>query len=479
MPPRTGQGYLEALRDGRSVWHAGRRIDDVPSHAGFSGAAQTLVQLYDLQHTPDQAETMTMPWDGDVISCSYFPPATPEDLLAKRRNVELWADRTFGYMGRFPDFCSELTVGLLDAADALGERDPRFAENARTYHRYCAHHDLCLTHALNDQYYDRSKRAGEQTDPDLILHVVRETSDGPIVRGLRNLATLAALSDEALVYPNRPREADEEDYALAFAVPMNAPGLHVICRDLYAEHADPERLPLTARFDEVEASLVFDDVLVPWERVFVYRDPFMASGFHPRISMWSGYSTLIRLISKLELFVAVADVLTQWAGRDRAREEQVRIGQLVADIQVLRACLQAAEANAYRTSSGLLAPRMSPAYRLHGIEASDRAERLLEEILTSTLILTGGASDLGSPEIGHYVERFFRGQAPSTRDHLRVIAVAADMVQSAFAGRTQLYERLQSGEPDNMRARLYGAAERSRPAERLLRFVREEWGPGG
>src|SRR5439155_4424642 len=130
----------------------------------------------------------------------------------------------------------------------------------------------------------------------------RETSDGPIVRGVKNLATLAATSDEVLVYSSRPRQADEADYSLVFALPMNAPGLSIICRDLYAEHADPERLPLTARFDEVDATLIFDDVLVPWERVFVYRNPDVADQFHRRINVWGGYSTLIRLLVRMEVF---------------------------------------------------------------------------------------------------------------------------------------------------------------------------------
>src|SRR3954454_16015749 len=94
-------------------------------------------------------------------------------------------------MGRFPDFCAQLTVGMIEIADDLGKADPRFGQNALAYHRYCASRDLCLTHALNDQYYDRSKRVLDQEDPDLCLHVVRETAEGMVVRGMRNLATLA------------------------------------------------------------------------------------------------------------------------------------------------------------------------------------------------------------------------------------------------------------------------------------------------
>jgi len=473
MAVRTGKNYVEALRDGRRVFQGGRRIEDVPAHPGFAGTVRTLARLYDRQHSPEDAATMSVDWQGERISCSYLPPSSVEELAAKRRNIELWSNETLGQMGRYPDFCSELAVGLLDAASWLGQAEQRFGENASAYHRWCARQDLCLTHALNDQFYDRSKGVADQPDPDLILHVVRETPEGPVVRGLRNLATLAPLSDEALVYPNRPREANAADYAMAFAIPMNAPGLSIICRDLYAEHADPERLPLTVRFDEVDATLIFDDVLVPWNRVFVYRNPAMAAQFHGRINIWAGYSTLIRLLVRLEVFAGVGILLNQWSNRSDGAA-QVHVGRLIQDVEVLRACITQAEANAYRTAGGFLAPRLSEAYRLQGIEASDRASRTLQDLLTSSLILTGGASDLASPEIGAYLERFFRNQAPSTTDHLRLLAVAADLVASAFGARSQLYERLQSGEPDNTRRRLAGRYDASALTQRVLGFIRDD-----
>ncbi len=475
MGARTGADYVQALRDGRQVWHAGQRIADVTAHPGFTGTIRTLAALYDRQHDPAFRDRMTVEWEGERISLSYLPATTPEQLAAKRRNIQLWSDATLGHMGRFPDFCAELTAGLLDAAEALGAPDARFADNARRYHRYAAERDLCLTHALNDQFYDRSKKVSEQDDPDLCLHVVRETSNGMVVRGLRNLATLAPISDECLVYPNRPRDAADADYALAFAIPMNAPGLTTICRDLYAAQTDPERHPLTARFDEVDASLVFDDVLVPWERVFVYREPRLAAGFHGAVNVWGTYTTLVRLISRLEAFIGVAELLTQWDSRAKNPSIQRQMGQLIEDLQVLRACVLASEIEAYVSPRGYLVPRNPPAYRLHSVDAGDRAFRLLQDLLTSYLMLTGGPSDLASPVIGPYVERFFRGGAESTREHLRVLALASDMVQSAFGIRQQLYERLQSGEPDNARIRLYHLFDRQALAERMLRFVRDEW----
>jgi 4-hydroxyphenylacetate 3-monooxygenase oxygenase component len=471
MPIRTGAQYINALRDGRQVWHAGRRIDDVTTHSGFSGTIKTLADMYDRQHRPEYQDIMTFVRDGERISYSYLPPRNAEQLALKRRNIEFWAEHTFGQMGRYPEFVAELVIGLLDWTHVIEKTNKQWAENARAYYRYVSQNDLCLTHALTDQYYDRTKRVSEQEDPDLILHVVGETKEGPVLRGLRTLATLAPVSDEVLVYPNRPRDPDEPDYAVAFAIPMNTPGLKILCRDLYAENADPERYPLTTRFDEVDAALIFDDVVVPWERLFVYRDAKLLSGI-PYIHTWGQYSTMLRLVTKLEAFLGVAQLLTQYAKRQTIASSQLLLSSLMQDIEILRSCIRVGELRGYMSPGGTWAPLLSPAYRVHSIEASDRAERTMEGLLTSTLMLSGGASDLANGEIGPFVERYFRGGAPSTKEHLRLMAVAADMVMSPFGKRSQLYERLQSGEPDRMRQRLFAQYKDSAPAERMLRFVR-------
>jgi aromatic ring hydroxylase len=380
-------------------------------------------------------------------------------------------EMTLASAQRYPEFVAELVVGLLDWSHHIEKTNKQWADNARAYHRYVSRNDLCLTHALTDQYYDRTKPVGKQADPDLILRVVGETKDGPVVRGLRTLATLAPIADEVIVYPNRPREADEHDYAIAFAIPMNTKGLKILCRDLYAEHADPERHPLTTRFDEVDAALIFDDVVVPWERMFVYKDPQLLSGIM-YIHTWGQYSTMLRLVTKLEAFLGVAQILTQYAKRNSSPPSQIMLSSLMQDIEILRSCIQVGESKGYRAGGGTWAPLLSAAYRVHSIEASDRAERTMEGLLTSTLMLSGGASDLNSADLGPFVERYFRGGAPDTKAHLRLMAVAADMVMTPFGKRSQLYERLQSGEVDRMRQRLYGSYQDPAPAERMMQFVK-------
>jgi len=207
--------------------------------------------------------------------------------------------------------------------------------------------------------------------------------------------------------------------------------------------------------------LIFDDVVVPWEGIFVYKNPTLLAGI---TYIHTQYSTMLRLITKLEAFLGVGQLLTQYGGRNKSASSQILLSSLMQDIEILRCCIQVGESKGYMSPGSTWAPLLSAAYRVHSIEASDRAERTMEGLLTSYLILSGGASDLPNAEIGQLIERYFRGGAPSAREHLRLMAFAADMVMSPFGKRSQLYERLQSGEVDRMRQRLYSQHKNAAPA---------------
>jgi paerucumarin biosynthesis protein PvcC len=178
----------------------------------------------------------------------------------------------------------------------------------------------------------------------------------------------------------------------------------------------------------------------------------------------------LRLLTKLEGFLGVAQLLTEYGGRNKSASSQILLSSLMQDIEILRSSIQVAEAKGYLSPGGTWVPRLSAAYRVYSIEASDRAERTMEGLLTSTLMLSGGASDLDS-DVGPLVDRYFRGGAPSTKEHLRLMAIAADMVMTPFGKRSQLYERLQSGEVDRMRQRLYAQYQDPVPAERMREFI--------
>lgn len=469
---RNGQQFKSSLNDGRAIWVDGRKIDNVSEEDGLSGAIDTMAELYDLQFSELQEDMTAIDEDNIRISASYLMSKTGEDLAVKRKNSEIWSRKTLGFMGRFPDYCSNLIVGLRNTAPQLAEGHTLFAENAINYHKYCAQNDLALTHALNDQFFDRKADANGQPDDDLILRVVKETEQGIYVRGLKNLATLSPICDEAIVYSNRPRGASEVEQALAFAIPMNAEGLSIICRDLYGKGKSKKRMPLSTRFDEIDATLIFDDVFVPWNRIFVYKNPPIVTKLIGLMNPhWSGYATLLRLTAKLETTVGVLELLSEWDGKLDFPNIQMKIGEIIADIAVLKACLRTMETDAHVTEAGYLAPTSNDAYRLFGVHASDRAERIMEDVAASALIPTGSETDIQIPEVGHLVGRFFKGLAPSASSQMKLMAMAGDMIQSSFGGRTQLYERYHMGSPDMIYLRIYKRTSSEAWRDRVHKFM--------
>lgn len=189
-----GRSYLESLRDGREVWVHGERVKDVTSHPAFAPVCRELARIYDMQSAPETRDTMTyVAGNGTRVSYSYRMPETPEDLLGRRRNGEIWARESFGMLGRYPDFCAAMTVGFRDVHDALSKLDKSFAENAVSYHRTAAENDWCLSHGLHDPAMDKSLRP--EQDPERCLRIVKERDEGLVVRGTR-MVTLGALSSE-------------------------------------------------------------------------------------------------------------------------------------------------------------------------------------------------------------------------------------------------------------------------------------------
>ena len=199
--------------------------------------------------------------------------------------VKTWMDATCGMFGRSPDFMNITLTGFASAAEAFGARDKKFADNIWNYYLHCRENDVAMTHTLINPQVDRSKPV-EKQDKDLAAKIVKETDAGIVISGARMVSTLCAYSHDLLVMPSTYLANNEEakPYAFGFAVPVNAPGLRFICRPsvIHLDAGSPMDYPLSARLDETDAMVVFDNVLVPWERVFIYRDAEMCNGLYNR-----------------------------------------------------------------------------------------------------------------------------------------------------------------------------------------------------
>lgn len=458
MGIRTGAEYRESLRDGRTIYVNGERVKDVTAYPPFRGIIDTLAGLYDIQHDPAHQSLITYPSpkDGQPVNISFLMADTAEEVERRWKGEEFRAEATFGLMGRLPDFMNALVTDAAAARDSLGRHYPQFGENVSRYYELCRDHDLCLTHTLVDPQIDRSKGPAEQTDPDASLHCVRETDRGIIVHGARMLSTLAPFSNEIWVGPFYPRKPGEERYTLCFAVPIDTPGLTFICRESYSTGREQFDRPLSSRFDEEDALAVFDNVLVPWERVFINGD-IEASNYI--LSRAPGYALLqatVRGTVKLRFMAGLACHVAEAVGRTAAPHVQSHLGELIAQVEVANGLLHAAARDVVlnRREGGSLRA-LAAALWVFIPQTQRLAAEVIRQLGGSGLIMTPTVRDFHNPEIAPYLEKYLQGKNLKAQERVRLFKLAWDMLGEQFGSRQLQYEWFYAGDPMFTRARFY------------------------
>lgn len=462
---RDGAEYLQALADGRYVTLDGAEVADVTKHPALRPGARSVARMLDLHVEPDGADVMTTVDDsGRRISRAYALAGSASEVAARGRCFERIARLSGGLMGRSPDFLATLIACWSAAADVFGAAGPR----VRAYHEYASSRLLCLTHAISDPPRDRFGTSGGEP---LTLRKVGETGEGIVVRGMKMLATLAPIADDLLIYPFRPLGPGEGDRALAFAVPISTPGLRLLCRPGIAAGAPAFDRPLAERFDEMDALCVFEDVVVPWDRVFIDGDVELANTLRPRTGMTSylWHQTTIRSAVKAELVFGTASLLTRLSSRDSDPSVQQKLGEMAALVEALRSLVTAAEAGASVDRFGWYTPSWAPlgASGVLGSEFFARLIELLQLVGSSGLIMRPTLGDLGSAYADDLVD-YFTGADVAAQEHVAVLNLAADLAVSDFAGRQLLYERFYLGQPDALKQRYLAGVDRER-AEALAR----------
>jgi 4-hydroxyphenylacetate 3-monooxygenase len=464
MSARTGSTYLHQIsQNGPEVWLGGEKVPDSTVHPATAAAAHQIARLYDLQHQPDNAgfALFASPSTGDPVSTQFLVPRSHDDLVKRRRMHKLWADATLGLMGRTTDFMGSMLTAWYINADFFGGR----ADAVRTYFEEVREHDLFLTHALIDPPVDRSKPASEQPDPFTYLGVVDETSEGIIVRGAKMLATASPYADEILVWPfsvRQPTEA-ENRYAIAFAIPTSTPGLRFIAREPYGLGNNFDN-PLSSRFDEMDAIVVFDDVLVPWARVFINQDHQQVNNiWKVNSNAFTGHQTSVRLLSKLQFVAGLANRASGMVGKSQEATVRDLIGEITVYIELTRAAIIAAESTAEADANGILAPNVRPlfAIRNSGNRWYPRVREILQIILSGGLLYHPANLTAFDSPIGSDVAKYFRTATVSAEQRIKLYKVAADLAVSGFSGRHELYERFYAGDPAFLRV--------------LTQFVQYDW----
>jgi len=448
MGARTGEQFLDRLRKTRrTVWLGDERVDDVTSHPELAGAARTLAGIFDLQHRHAEECLIPDPETGEPMSISHMIPRSVEDLKRRNRGLARISEATVGMMGRTPDYmnvkfaCFAARHGIWAGPDRVNAEG---AENLVRFQRRLIRDDLSLTHTIIQPTIDKV------TDPRIVgnqvtLHKVGETATSIVVRGGRILATLAPFADEIAVYPGLPIPADASAYALAFSIPVDTPGLIFLCRDsAAAPAAHPFDRPLSSRFDEQDAFVIFDDVEVPREAVFIDGRPdiynrIRETGIVENLTN----QTTIRALTKLEFAYGLAARLAATVN-DQSLATQEMLGEILSYVEVTRSAVLLSAEHGRHVGDGVWFPDPRPLVPLRSLLAVwfPRVAEIITLIGSHNLLATPSRGQLDDPALRPLLDEFLHGaNGVDAEARAALFRLAWDFVGTALAGRNLLYER--------------------------------------
>ena len=456
---KTGEDHLRSLRDGRAVYIDGARVEDVTAHPAFRNACGVAASLYDHQARSENFDRLTFARDGAGdgharINRCWQLPRSYDELVARRRAMTEWAEISCGFLGRAPDHVASALVGQVIGVDVFRRQadGARRAQALLDYFDYASRNDLYLTYVIINPQADRNKAWGEQ-EADLVARVVDEDSQGITVRGAKMLGTGVIMANEMLVANLQPLQQGEEDLAISFALPVATPGLKILSRKSY-EAAAVSRAdnPLAARFDENDALIWFEDVKVPWERVFVYRDTDLCRAqFHDTLGhTFQNYQAQIRLTVKVRFLVGVAKQLAETIGTAAIPSVREVLGRLAAQAAMVDGLVWGMEAKGRIVEGGFFVPDKHLMYA-----AQVLTQELYPKLIDTIRSLAGGAlimlpsseRDWANPELRMIIEKTQRSPVSAPRERVDFLKLAWDALGSEFAGRHTQYEMFYAGAP--------------------------------
>ncbi len=462
----TGARFRASLQDGRRVFLNGQQVD-VTTHPAFAGLLGELCRRFETQ------QTFTSPDTGRRLSTNYLLPATREQLAQRRANAEAWSRETWGLLTATPEFTASALVGLHDFRKELGAKNAAWGRNAEAYVRYAAENDLFVAHSITEPQVQRSELyPGQEIRPGSELEVVEERPDGVVVRGVRTFCTMAPLAHEIFVFYSSVRKQEDSDHAISwFAMPLNAPGITILCNEPRSPHSEADGHPLVGRYGEFDAVVFFDNVFVPNERIFLLFDQELAQRGLDVLKQWLMWSGLIRKYYHMWSLVGVTTMLAEANGTDLFRNMRDKLGEMVLVPEVYRTALGGTEVEAVRTSGGLLRPNSLLPVAIFGAHYAGRLLELAKDIAGGGVVLQPSEADLANEELRPLLEEFMASRNLPVAETARLFRIAWDVMADGTGARRDLYDRWLLGDTFSNKNALYLAYDRTDLEQRIKDFI--------
>jgi len=448
---KTGAEHIKSLKDGRTVYIDGKLVADVTEHPAFRNSVKSAAMLYDFQAKPENSELMTFVPNGSNrrVNRAWQMPRNYSEMVQRRKAMQAWASLSYGFMGRSPDHLASALVGQRMGIEVFEKHGADRAKALRDYFEEASRNDYFLTYVIINPQAERAKAWGEQEE-ELVARIVDEDSGGITIRGAKTLGTSSIMANEVFVANLQPLKPGEEDFAFSCALPMNAKGIRVLSRKSYeAAAVSIFDNPISSRFDENDALIYFEDVKVPWERVFVHRDTDMCRAqFHDTPGhTYQNYQSQIRLSVKIKFLAGLAHRLTEAIGTTNIPSVREQLGYLAAQASMVNAMMAGMEAEGSMRGEWYV-PNKHFMY-----SAQVLTQDLYPRIVNTLRDLSGGAlimlpssiHDFANPQIKKIIDVTQRAAKMGPEEKVKFLKAAWDAIGSEFGSRHTQYEMFYAG----------------------------------
>ena len=447
---RTGDEYRTSLDDGREVWMNGEKVKDVCTHPQLKPVIDVRARIYDMQHDPSTKDQTTYQENGEDFAIGLRLPYEPKDWEDKRKAVDLVMHDIGGIVTRVGDETIGEMWSLWDGKEILNEIDPRFAENIEKHIHTAIKLDPFHVSANTDPKGDRSKAPQDQ-DPDMLVHVVKETDAGIVIRGAK-YETAASYSNQAFLKPTIANWGNSElsDYALGCIVKMNAPGVKHICRTGFAGRAPNADYPLSNKVDEIDTLMILDDVLIPWEDILFYQHTRAASFIRATLHRYSAFPFVQRTLSYADLIIGAALWNVKQTGLDKQQAVQEKLSELAVWREGIDAFLTASIATAEESPNGLLMPNQSMLMsgRVHALSNLPKMMHTARELCGGQICVTPDAATFSAPDTKPWMDKFYTiNDNWIADDRRKLLGLARDLLNSDYAGHRLTFQLFAQSAP--------------------------------
>jgi 4-hydroxyphenylacetate 3-monooxygenase len=473
----NGNDFIKRLdRLENEIWYDGDKIKGkISEHPSFKGIVMTKASLYDLQNTQGIKDEMTffLPEKDDPIGLSYLQPKTKEDLKRRRKMIEHWARHTQGMMGRSPDYMNTVVMSFASSAAILGGRENGFPENIQCLYERAMEHDLSFTHTFITPQVNRSQvNLGFSQEP-ISAKVIDKNEKGLVIKGARLLATQGGLTDEVLVF-SAPRVFFDTSEAFAFSIPSNTKGLKFICRESFVGGESSFNHPLSSRYEEMDSIVVFDNVLVPWDRVFYYNNVEAATDFLLQSSFYqfAYHQVITRQILKTEFILGVAQLLVETINVGEYQHIQEKLSEIIIGLETMKALLEKSENDAELDEWGYMRPSMIPLQVASNIfpRIYPRFSEIIQLIGASGMVSIPTEKAFDS-EIRAELDQYLQADSLNAVDRVKLFRLAWDLTMSSFGTRQTHYERYFFGDPIRLSSNLYRNYRKDQYVGEISKFL--------